>query len=148
MLAQARSKHISQSLRSLVNQLSVAALLFGALPLLHSCSVGMALSGDREPNFAVLKRGASQGEIEAELGPPNTVATLEGGASKRTYEYQVGNEPSAGRAALHAGMDVLTLGIWELVGTPTEAMQGQRFEVAVTYGPDGTANEIQPRPLD
>lgn len=42
-------------------------------------------------------------------------------------------------------MDILTLGIWELVGTPTEAIQGQDFELIVTYGPDGKAEKIEVR---
>jgi hypothetical protein len=105
----------------------------------------MALHGEREPNLAVCRVGATQGEIEVELGPPTSVTLVEDGGTQCTYQYQVGNEPSAGRAALHAGMDVLTLGIWELVGTPHEVVQGQDFELVVTYGPDGKAENIQVR---
>jgi hypothetical protein len=125
---------------------TVAAALFLALPpTLSGCSVGMALHGEREPNLAACRVGATRGEIELELGPPTSVASVEGGGTQCTYEYQVGNEPSAGRAALHAGMDVITLGIWELVGTPTEALQGEDFQLVVTYGPDGKAENIQVR---
>lgn len=126
---------------------ATAATLVVMLPLnLAGCSVGMALHGEREPNLAVCRVGATQGEIELELGPPTSVVSTEAGGTRCTYEYQLGNEPSAGRAALHAGMDVLTLGFWELVGTPTEAVQGQDFELIVSYGPDGKAESIQVRP--
>jgi hypothetical protein len=127
---------------------TVAAALFLALsPALPGCSVGMALHGEREPNLAACRVGATRGEIEVELGPPTSVASVEGGGTECTYEYQVGNEPAAGRAALHAGMDFLTLGVWELVGTPTEALQGEDFQLIVTYGPDGKAQNIQVRRL-
>ena len=49
------------------------------------------------------------------------------------YEYEVGNEPSAGRAAGHAIMDLLTLGLWEIVGTPIEASQGDTFNLMLRY---------------
>jgi hypothetical protein len=39
-----------------------------------------------------------------------------------------------GRAALHAGLDLLTLGIWEIVGTPAEIMSMQpETRIEVTY---------------
>jgi hypothetical protein len=122
-----------------------AALLLALPPALSGCSVGLALHGEREPNLAACRVGATRGEIELELGPPTSVTSVEGGGTECTYEYQVGNEPSAGRAALHAGMDIITLGIWELVGTPTEALQGQDFQLSVIYGPDGKAENIQMR---
>jgi hypothetical protein len=49
------------------------------------------------------------------------------------YEYEIGNEPSAGRAAGHAVMDVLTLGIWEIVGTPIEGVQGEKYTATIVY---------------
>ncbi len=49
------------------------------------------------------------------------------------YQYEVGNEPSAGRAVGHGVMDVLTLGLWEIIGTPIEAVQGDKYELTVTY---------------
>ena len=50
-----------------------------------------------------------------------------------SYEYEIGNEPSAGRAIGHGVMDVLTLGLWEVAGTPIEGMQGEKKRLAVTY---------------
>jgi hypothetical protein len=99
-----------------------AALL---LPMiLSACSVGMAVSGDHNPDLGSVRSGASRGEIELHLGSPIKVSDVGNGLRAATYEYEVGNEPSAGRAVGHAVMDVLTLGIWEIVGTPIEAVQG------------------------
>lgn len=77
----------------------------------------MAVAGKEEPNLAVCRVGASQAEIQAELGRPTSVSALPDGDTSCTYEYEIGNEPSAARAVMHGGMDVLTFGLWELVGT-------------------------------
>jgi hypothetical protein len=101
--------------------------------MLSGCSVGMAVAGKETPNLAACRVGATQADIQAELGRPTSSRVLENGDSVCTYAYEVGNDPSAGRAVLHGGMDVLTFGLWELVGTPAEAMQGQKYEMTVTY---------------
>ena len=125
---------------------AAAATVFVALALaLSGCSVGMALYGDREPNLAACHVGATQGEIELELGPPTSVTPVEGGGTRCTYEYEIGNEPSPARAAANLSMDVLTLGAWELTGTMNEALLGEEFELTVTYGPDGEAEKIEVR---
>ncbi len=46
---------------------SMVILLLFSLQL-SSYSVGMALSGDKNPNFAAIKVGASRMEIESQLG--------------------------------------------------------------------------------
>ncbi len=107
-----------------------------------ACSVGLALEGEKQPDLSVLKVGAEKTQIEAQLGRPESEATLADGRTQSTYVYEVGNEPSGGRAAVHAGMDVLTLGVWELVGTPLEAMQGDETRLVVTYDATGKAESF------
>ena len=53
------------------------------------------------------------------------------------YQYEVGREPSPGRAVAHGVMDVLTLGIWEVVGTPVEVLKGDKLHLIVVYDKDG-----------
>jgi hypothetical protein len=77
------------------------------------------------------------------LGSPKSSITLENGRRADTYEYEIGNEPSAGRAIGHGAMDVLTLGLWEVVGTPIEGVQGERYNATVTYGSDDKVVEIR-----
>ena len=114
-------------------------VLLGVIaPAASACSVGLALHGEDQPDLSVLKVGVAKTQIEAKLDPPESEAVLADGRTQSTYEYEVGNESSAGRAAVHAGMDILTLGLWELVGTPLEAMQGEEMRVVVTY--DAAAN--------
>lgn len=47
---------------------------------------------------------------------------------------------SAARAAMHGLLDVGTLGLWEVAGTPIEAVKGKKtgYVVAVTYERDGS----------
>ena len=36
-------------------------------------------------------------------------------------------------AIAHGAMDVLTFGVWEIVGTPVEAISVKNYEVWITY---------------
>lgn len=91
---------------------------------LSGCSVGTPLSGKPEPNRAACQVGASIYQIVAQLGPPTSVTELPDGGKTCTYEYELGNRPSPGRAVAHGVMDVSTYGLWEVVGTPIEALAG------------------------
>jgi len=108
----------------------VSAIMLG---LLCGCSVGMAMSGKTTPDLGVIKKNATRGEVELQLGAPVKVTTLDNGHVVNLYEYEVGNDPSAGRAVGHAVLDVLTLGIWEVVGTPVEGFQGDKRQVQIEY---------------
>jgi hypothetical protein len=119
---------------------SLAALVV-LLPL-AACSVGMAMSGKPSPNLGAVRQGVARGEVEMHLGPPIQTTTQADGSVTSTYAYEIGNEPSAGRAMGHAAMDVLTFGAWEIIGTPVEGIQGEKYHAVVTYGPDSTVKSI------
>jgi len=68
-----------------------------------------------------------------------------GRQARDVYEYQIGNEPSAGRAIGHGVMDVLTLGLWKVVGTPIEGVQGETYHATITYDRDDKVVEIKTR---
>lgn len=123
---------------SVLGGLALAALVAST----SACSVGMALSGDENPDLAACRVGASQASIEEQVGPPVTVQSTADGGTACVYEYRIGNEPSPGRAIAHGAMDVLTFGLWEVVGTPVEAVQGQKYQMTVVYDADGNAREI------
>ena len=126
----------------------LAAGLLAAVVSVSGCSVGMALSGEENPDLAVCRVGAEKSDIEAQLGPPTTVRSLPDGGQSCTYDYEIGNEPSAGRAVAHGAMDFLTLGIWEVVGTPVEAVQGKRYQMTVSYDAEGRAQQISTVKVD
>jgi hypothetical protein len=109
---------------------------------MSACSVGMAMSGKPAPNLGAVQQGVSRGEVEMHLGQPVQTATQPNGAVISTYEYEIGNEPSAGRAVGHAAMDVLTFGAWEIIGTPIEGVTGDKYRAVITYGTDGKVANI------
>ncbi len=106
------------------------------LGLLSGCSVGMAMNGKATPDLGVVKKNATRGEVELQLGTPVKVSTMKNGHVLNVYEYEVGNDPSAGRAVGHAVMDLLTFGVWEVIGTPIEGFQGDNHQVQVEYDED------------
>ena len=120
-----------------------ACVVVAAPLVLQGCSVGMALSGKENPDLGAVRVGATRGEVEMHLGTPVQSAMLSDGRRTDTYEYQIGNEPSAGRAIGHGVMDVLTLGLWEVVGTPIEGVQGERYRATIVYTADSTVEDIK-----
>jgi hypothetical protein len=125
---------------------------FGAVVMLMlslaGCAVGMAAAGKEPPNLAVCRIGASITEIERELGGPVRSRDLPDGGQECIYEYELGNAPSPGRAVGHAALDVVTLGLWEIIGTPFEMMGGSKYQLIVVYDADGHATEITSRRID
>jgi hypothetical protein len=115
--------------------------------LLSACSVGMALSGSENPDLGAIKVGASRGEVEMHLGSPKNSTTLADGRRTDVYEYEIGNEPSAARAIGHGAMDVMTLGLWEVIGTPIEGVQGERYHDMITSGPDDKVVDIKTKKI-
>ncbi len=117
----------------------IAIICLAITVMLSGCSVGMALSGEEDPDLSVLRVGASRGEVEMQLGRPAAEILADDGHTYATYAYSLGNKPSAGRAVAHGVMDVLTLGLWEVVGTPVEAVAAKENEhaVVVVYDRNG-----------
>ncbi|MCC6347383.1 MAG: hypothetical protein IT388_09390 [Nitrospirales bacterium] len=108
----------------------IGLLLFVTL---NGCSVGMALSGKKNPDLPAVRVGATRGEIELQLGPPVKTVALDDNKRLDQCEYEIGNEPSAGRAIGHGVLDVLTLGLWEIAGSPIEGFQGEKYTISITY---------------
>ncbi len=104
---------------------------------LSACSVVMSLDGKDEPDLTVVKQNVSRSDIEMQLGDPITIEQKPNGQIVAVYEYEVGKEPSTGRAVAHGVMDVLTLGIWEAVGTPIEHFKGNMIHLTAIYTQDG-----------
>ena len=118
-------------------------IVIASLGLLSGCSIGMAMSGSRNSDLGAIKVGASRGEVEMQLGSPIRSASLDNGARSDVYAYEIGNEPSAARAVGHGVMDVLTLGLWEVVGTPIEGFQGEKHHATITYDQNDRVLDIR-----
>ena len=111
---------------------------------LHACSVGMAASGHKEQDTSILFPGSNRAVIVAKLGPPDSSRVLEDGKTEDTYLIKAGNESSSGRAWAHAGLDLLSLGLWEVVATPYELAQGEeKSRYTITYDPAGNVIDVK-----
>jgi len=118
-----------------------------ALILLSGCSVGMAMSGKQDPNLGAFRVSSTRGEVELQLGSPITSITIPDGKRMDMYEYELGNAPSAGRAIGHGVMDILTLGLWEVVGTPIEGFQGEKRRLSIVYDKNDRVEAINQAPM-
>lgn len=120
-----------------MNARSVPAIvvLLGLLCSASGCAVGMALYGRKDPDVSGLAVGQDRAVVMATIGSPHKTY---GAPGKRVdvFKLKRGDEPSAGRAVAHGVMDVLTLCLWEVVGTPIEAVQGEAFYLTVQYDSD------------
>lgn len=92
--------------------------------VISGCSVGMALHGADNPDIGVVRAGQSRSVVEAEFGLPKTFDIED---RRALYEYTTGESGSPGRAIAHGVGDILTLGLWEVVGTPVEAVQRHTY---------------------
>ena len=110
---------------------SAAAMLI----LMPGCAVIKATQLPDKKDLSVLSQGVARTHVIAELGPPiwseeRDGVTTDVFAFKQGYSRQA----KAGRAFVHGAADVLTGGLWEVVGTPAEALaDGTDVKAEVTY---------------
>ena len=116
-------------------------LLLASL-FLAGCSVGMAMSGKPDPNIGALDMGQSRDVVILNLGQPTKTLLAD---NKRTdvFELERGNEQSIGRATGHAVMDLLTLGGWELIGTPIEGFAGDTITLQIEYDEEDKVKSVK-----
>ena len=100
------------------------------------CSIYMAAFQPGVKNVELLKIGTPREELIAEFGEPVVSGIDADGREYDKFSFTQGY--SAGikfsRAVLHAVADILTHGLWEVVGTPIEAtFDGDEITYEVTY---------------
>lgn len=118
------------------------ALSFATL----GCAVVMAANQPGKKDLRVLERGSPRTAVVAELGQPTfTEDDPEGRYCHETYVFEQGYSGVAkgSRAAFHFVADVFTLGLWELVGTPTEMVfDGTEVSLEVLYDEDDRVQSV------
>ena len=111
------------------------------------CAVYMAANQPAEKNLALLSAGTPRSLVVSEFGTPVTSEMKDGARHdviKFTQGYSTGAK--AGRALVHGAADVVTLGLWEVVGTPVEGhFNGDQMSAEVVY--DGSDRVAQIIPL-
>ena len=114
-----------------------------AILVLSGCSIGMALSGNKQPNFDYIAVGAPRNQVEVELGHPTATNELTGGKREATYKYEMGNSPNPGRAWVYGYAWLSIIGILgEPIYSLIELTMGHDEETKIVYGPDNKILEI------
>ncbi len=91
--------------------------------LMSGCSIYMAASRSTKQDVTCIREGEHRDVIIAQLGEPDTSMKMESGGYKDYYKIATNAHSEGGKTAAvigHATMDVLTLGLWEIIGTPLE----------------------------
>ncbi|MGL5426843.1 MAG: hypothetical protein ACRDAS_02915 [Cetobacterium sp.] len=125
-----------------MNKLIVLGILVGSL-LMQGCSAVMALNGEKEPNFELIKTGQNKAIIESQPLKPISTDVLPSGNMVSTYQYTMGNEPSPARAAVYVLLDCMTFFIAELITMPLELTKNGDIKfIKIEYTPKGEIVKI------
>lgn len=115
---------------------------------LSACSVAMSANRSTyKGDPSIIRKGADRMMIEETFGSPNMTASLDNGETKVIYKI----DPDAHRAGAkgaavvgHAAADVLTLGLWEAVGTPLELAAQDKFTTyIIVYGRNDKIKSVE-----
>src|ERR1700722_16681301 len=96
----------------------VLALIYVSL-LVSSCSVVMAAKKEGT-NIETVQASRTRGQFIACGANVISSERLPSGKLVEVYQFQK-ERGSAARALMHGVLDVSTLGLWEVIGTPIEA---------------------------
>ena len=104
----------------------------------------MAAKQPGKKNIELIKPGVPRSLILAEFGNPISSEVRDDGKKYEIFRFVQGYSKGAkaGRAIFHGAADVLTLGLWEAVGTPTEGtFDGKEMAFQVRYDKYGKVEE-------
>ena len=118
--------------------------------LVSGCSPIMAANrSSYRGDVGVIKEGIDRGSVIAELGEPDNYSKTESGG----YEDKYTLDPDAHRTAVkvltvifHLGADLVTLCLWEVVGTPYElAVRDRLATYDLKYNENGKLASFEKR---
>ncbi|OGX49335.1 MAG: hypothetical protein A3G88_00640 [Omnitrophica WOR_2 bacterium RIFCSPLOWO2_12_FULL_63_16] len=112
--------------------------------MMSGCAVGMAMYGHENIDTTIMFPGSPRQVVIAKSGPPETSTINEKGQRVDTYLVTKGNEPSVGRAAFHAILDLATFFVWEFIGTAWEFGAGRSHtdRYIIIYSSDDKIEDI------
>lgn len=119
-------------------------ILVISMATVGGCSVYMAAHQPDKKNLNVFEPGTPRNLVLAEIGQPKATE-MRNGRRVDVFSFVQGYSKGAkaGRAAFHGAADVLTLGLWEVVGTPTEAtFDGSKVAFEVTYDKNDKVKKV------
>jgi len=106
-----------------------------SLLFISNCSVYMAANQPDKKDIGLFAVGTPKNLLISEFGNPISTTT-KNGKTIDIYSFLQGYSTGAkvGRTIGHGAADILTLGLWEVVGTPTEVtFDGDKMAYEVTY---------------
>ena len=115
--------------------------------VLPACSVYMAATQPDKKDLGILIIGTSRIVVLEELGAPIDTSVKDGQKTD-VFRFHEGSDGGwkIGRAGFHAVADVFTLGLWEIVGTPMEAIaKGDKMSAVVLYDADDRVENVRMR---
>jgi hypothetical protein len=123
----------------------LAKFLFTAILLFSSgCSVFMAIDQPDKKNVDLFRVGTPRSVLLGEFGAP-AVSETRSGKKYEIFKFVQGYSTGAkaGRALVHGAADVATFGLWEVVGTPAEAIfSGDEMAYEVSHDQDNKVDEV------
>jgi hypothetical protein len=105
----------------------------------------MASKQPDKKDIDLFKVGTPRSLILAEFGNPISSEIRTDGKKYEIFTFTQGYSTGAktSRAVFHGAADVLTLGLWEVVGTPTEAVfDGEQMAYQVSYDENSLVDEV------
>ena len=110
------------------------------------CAVNQAMNQPDKKDVSVLNRGTPRYEVMGELGQPVSTEITKDDKKIDVYSFIQGYSKGvkAARALGHGVMDIVTLGLWEIIGSPTETIaSGDKVVVRVRYDKDDLVDSVQ-----
>jgi len=105
------------------------------LTLLSGCSVFMAANQPTMKNIELFQTGTPRNQLLAEFGAP-FISEVRDGKKVEMFRFIQGYRTvtRTSRAVFHGLASVVTLGLWEVIATPTEGIfKGDEVVFEVTY---------------
>ncbi|MEG0482532.1 MAG: hypothetical protein RR575_06520 [Acinetobacter sp.] len=99
------------------------------------CSVVMASKQPSKKNTTMLNAGIPRSLVIAEFGAP-VISEIKEGKRYEIYTFVQGYSTASkvGRAFWHGAADVATVGLWEIIGTPTETVfNGKKMSYEIFF---------------
>lgn len=124
----------------------VLGMLLVTFSVSNGCSVYKAANQPDKKDVNLLSVGTPRENIIAEFGSP-IHSEVQDGKKVEIYKFIQGYSGGAKgtRAFFHGAADVMTLGLWEIVGTPIEgAYSGDEMAFKVTFDENDNIFEVSP----
>lgn len=113
-------------------------ILCAVISLNTGCAAVMATKQPTKKDLSIFNKGVDRSLIIAEIGAPIT-SELKNGKRYEIYTFMQGYSKAnrISRAVWHGAADVVTFGLWEIIGTPTEsAFNGKKTSYEMIFDAD------------